>query len=71
LSGFIAIDGTTIAILMVILLAGFSFFWGRYLSKLDSRYQTMMDIIAIALSGLVIAAFATGWVLQLFASSSL
>jgi integral membrane sensor domain MASE1 len=60
LSGFIEIDGTTIAILMVILLGRFSFVWGRYLCKLDSRYQTMMDIIAIALSGLVIAAFATG-----------
>ncbi len=71
MNGFIAIDGTTIAILMLVLLAGFSFVWGRYLSKLDSRYQMMMDIIAIALSGLVIAAFATGGFLRLFASSSL
>ena len=61
-----AVDLSLPSIVLVAVIVGFSFVWGRYLSKLDSRYQTLMDIIAIILSGLVILSFATGWIVRAF-----
>lgn len=62
MSGVIVmVDLGLLSILVVAVIAVFSFVWGRYLSKLDSRYQTLMDVIAIVLSGLVILSFAMRW----------
>lgn len=67
MSGIIVmVDLGLLSILVVAVIAVFSFVWGRYLSKLDSRYQTLMDVIAIVLSGLVILSFAMGWALHAF-----
>ena len=64
MSDFGIFDATAFSILMLCVIIVFPFAWGRYLSKLDSRYQTLMDIIAIILSGLVILSFATGWIVR-------
>ena len=62
MSGVIVmVDLGLLSILVVAVIAVFSFVWGRYLSKLDSRYQTLMDVVAIVLSGLVIFSFAMRW----------
>jgi hypothetical protein len=66
LSDFVAIDVGSFSILVLVVLAIFSFVWGRYLSKLGSRCQTMIDIIAVILSGVVILSLATGWLFRAF-----
>jgi len=36
------------------------------LSRLDSKYQTLIDVIAVILSGLVILSVAMGWLFRAF-----
>ncbi len=66
MSDFAMFDGGPLTFLILFVLMVFSFVWGRHLSKLDSRYQTLMDVFAIVLSGLVILSFAMGWASQFF-----
>jgi F0F1-type ATP synthase membrane subunit b/b' len=65
-SDTIFIDVGAIAIFVLLALVVSWFIWGRWLSKLDERYQTLMDVVAIILSGLVIFSFAMGWTNTLF-----
>jgi len=66
LSDFVAIDVGFLSIFVLVVLAVFSFVWGRYLSRLDSKYQTLIDVIAVILSGLVILSVVTGWLFRAF-----
>ena len=36
------------------------------MSRLDSKYQTLIDVIAVILSGLVILSVVTGWLFRAF-----
>jgi hypothetical protein len=54
LSTVVVIDGVLLTIIVASIITGISFIWNRYLSKLDLRYQTIMDIVAIILSGTII-----------------
>lgn len=64
------IDSGVIAVVLLVLLAGFSFVWNRYLSKLGPIYQTLMDIMAIVLSLLVITGIVGWWLLRWFVPPS-
>ena len=66
MSDFVAIDVGFLSIFVLVVLAVFSFVWGRYLSRLDSKYQTLIDVIAVILSGLVILSVAMGWLFRAF-----
>lgn len=66
MSDFVAIDVGFLSIFVLVVLAVFSFVWGRYLSRLDSKYQTLIDVIAVILSGLVILSVVTGWLFRAF-----
>jgi hypothetical protein len=48
------IDGGAITILVLLILAVTWFIWGRSLSKLDARYQRVLDVLAIIVSSSVI-----------------
>ena len=64
MSDFTIIDMSSVAIVIFVILTVSHFVWRKYLSKLDSRYQTIIDIIAILLSGLVILSMANLWLFQ-------
>jgi hypothetical protein len=64
LSDFTIIDVGSFAIVIFVILTVSHFVWRKYLSKLDSRYQTIIDIIAIIFSGLVILSMANLWLFQ-------
>ena len=54
LSTVVVIDGVILTIMVASIITGISVIWNRYLSKLDLRYQAIMDIVAILLSGTII-----------------
>jgi hypothetical protein len=53
-SDTVFIDGSTISIFALLMLAVSWFIWGRWLNKLDPRYQRVLDVLAIIASGSVI-----------------
>lgn len=48
------IDGSAISIFALLVLVVSWFIWGRWLTKLDARYQRALDVLAIFVSGSVI-----------------
>ncbi len=66
MSDTIFIDVSDISIFVLLAFVFSWFIWWRWFSKLDARYQTLMDVVAIILSGLVIFSFAMGRTNTLF-----
>jgi len=66
LSDFAFYDGGPLTFLILFVLMCLSIFWGRHLRKQDARFQSIIDIVAIVLSGLVVLSFAMRWTAGLF-----
>ena len=64
MSDFVIIDTSFVAIVIFVILTVSHFVWRKYLSKLEPRYQTIIDIIAIIISGLVIISMVNLWLFQ-------
>jgi hypothetical protein len=58
-------DGMPWSVVIVVLLTVLYVLWSRWLSKLEAKYQTAMDILAI-FSIQVILIFASSWRFSIF-----
>ena len=60
MGGFTIVDGAVLSALVLFVLIAFALIWERWLKGLEPRYQRLIDLLAIALSVLVILFFASG-----------